>query len=149
MIYIEESWWLQIQRFPKFTFRFNNSLERQNSLKTIILTITFFFLPGKDTNLNQPKEETYRIKSRRGPNSSCPFQLFTPFGVMDSYLFLAIVYTQYCRSGKLTHVLVSKFSLKFYCLAWLILCLDGWILQPFPSENWLTSGYRGSSSVIC
>lgn len=140
------SWWLQIHGFPKSTCRFNNSLERQNLMKAV--TLSSCLLSGRDANLNQPKEEAYRVESR-SPNSSFPFQLSTPCGILDSVIYSRPQYTHSFAN--------QESSLMLWCpnFYWRFISwpdsLPMWLrtFQPCPSlENWLTSSYRGLSWVI-
>lgn len=82
--------------FPN-SLRFNNSLERQNALKAIILIIIVILEKGYKLEPDRGREHWTEI--RRGLNSSHPFQLSTPGEALDNavYILLAKIDDTPCR----------------------------------------------------
>lgn len=133
------SWWLQVHAFPKFTFRFNNSLERQNLLKAITLTITF--ITKKGCKFEPAEGEAYRVESRRGSYSSCPFHLSTPCGVLDSVTYSWPQYTH--------NIANQESSLMLWCptFYWSFIIWHDWFFAhrvelSSPAPPWKTGWHQ-------
>lgn len=90
-------WQLQFQEIPQITLSFDNSLERQNSLKSC--THGYSLLQGKDT---VSQEKTHRAEYRRVPDAKLLFFSCGITAVVFSCHQCIIIHMEYCQSGKLT-----------------------------------------------
>lgn len=140
------SWWLQIQGFPKFTFRFNNSLDRTH----------WKLLYSRSHLLQRVQIRTSQRKRHIGPSLGgvqTPVVLSSYPLPVESWTVLSTLATVYVSTQSIANqessptLCCPDFYWSFITWHdWLILWPHGWTCPSL--ENWLTSGSSGSSWVI-